>query len=123
MEWALQLYLPGCLSLSPYLYVCTLCAKIQSIATPAVERGEGQQPHWRSRARQTDGDTEHIGNTLHARHISSLMLISDCCDFFPFPRTRYDVKHSFCCSLSGTELKSCTKLSTRIQFGLETFFI
>lgn len=60
-------------SLSPYLCVCTLCAKIQSIATPAVERGEGQQPHWRSQARQTDGNTENIGNTPQAKHISSLV--------------------------------------------------
>lgn len=65
LEWSghcssIAAWLP--LSLSPYLCVCTLCAKIQSIATPAVERGEGQQPHWRSRARQTDGERENIGN-------------------------------------------------------------
>lgn len=57
-------------SLPPYLCVCTLCAKIQSIATPAVER-EGQQPHWTSRAGQTDGEREETGNTPQVTHVFS----------------------------------------------------
>lgn len=58
-------------SLSPYLCVCTLCAKIQSIATPAMERGEGQQLHWSSQARQTHGNTENMGDTPQARDAST----------------------------------------------------
>lgn len=58
-------------SLSPYLCFCTLCAKIQSIATPAVERGEGQQLYWSSQARQTQGDTENMGNTPQAVVVST----------------------------------------------------
>ncbi|KAM7388262.1 hypothetical protein PAMP_024452 [Pampus punctatissimus] len=42
--------------------LAVLAHRIQSIATPAVKRGEGQQPHWRSRARQTDGDAERTRN-------------------------------------------------------------
>lgn len=61
-------------SLSPYLCVCTLCAKIQSIATPAVERGEGQQPYWRSwlgKLMETQKTQETYNEWV--RHISPLM--------------------------------------------------
>lgn len=50
----------GCIcpatSLTPYLCVCTLCAKIQSIATPAVERRSAATLEGRGRA-------ERAGNT------------------------------------------------------------
>lgn len=133
VEWSghcSYICLAASLSLSPYLCVCTLCAKIQSIATPAVERGEGQQPHWRSWARQTDGDTENIRNTPQARHFS-FHFFSRVNErflwFLPPKYSQYTVKRSVWYvyftileKVQHSELFVRYRYFIRSQFGLET---
>ena len=61
MEWALQLYLPGCLSLSLSLCLYTVC---QDPINSHSSRGERRRSSaiLEELARQTDGDTENTGN-------------------------------------------------------------
>lgn len=64
------------LPLSPYLCVCTLCAKIQSIATPTVER-EGQQPRWTRRATDLMERKKTLKKSLQQRQIPLVILMTN----------------------------------------------
>lgn len=72
----------GCIcpatSLTPYLCVCTLCAKIQSIATPAVERRSAATLEGRGRAERAGNTPQLKAQLVNTRRASILLQFRYC---------------------------------------------
>lgn len=78
VEWALQLYLPGCLSLSLSLCLYTVC---QDPINSHSSRGERRRSAATLEELGQANWWGNIGNTPQARHISSLLVMRDSYDF------------------------------------------